>query len=257
MGAVAAIAAAGVVSAGVGAYASSTAAGKAAGSADQAARLNQQQNAATRQDLFPYNVLGQNAANAIQAGQFQFGQADMTDVNAARDYFGQAARLGSGPGAQAALEATPGYQFARNQGLQAAQNSAAARGLGVSGAALKGAATFATGLADQTYTSQFNKLVQSGSNSLAANSAQQGNILNTYNRLSDTAKIGENAAAQTGSIGATLTNQAGNALIAAGNDQAAGIQGIGNSISGNINSGVQNYLKYQGMTDGTDKNGTF
>lgn len=57
---------------------------------------------------------------------------------------------------QAQLEATPGYQFNLSQGLAATQNSAAARGLGVSGAALKGAATFATGLADSTYQQQFN-----------------------------------------------------------------------------------------------------
>lgn len=56
---------------------------------------------------------------------------------------------------QAELEATPGYQFSLNQGLRAAQNSAAARGLGVSGAALAGAAKFATGLADNTYQNQF------------------------------------------------------------------------------------------------------
>lgn len=240
-----------VVGAGATAYAGSQAAGAAKSGADKSVALAQNQEAATRQDLFPYNVLGQNAANAIQAGQFQFGIADMSDVNAARGYFNQAAALGSGPGAQAALEATPGYQFARNQGLQAAQNSAAARGLGVSGAALKGAATYATGLADQTYTNQFNKLVQSGQNSLNANTAQQGNITNTYNRLADTAKIGENAAAKTGDISATLTNQAGQGLIASGNAQAAGIAGIGNSISGNANSGAQNFLLSQGIANGS------
>jgi hypothetical protein len=52
---------------------------------------------------------------------------------------------------QAELEATPGYQFTRNQGLKAVQNSAAARGLGSSGMAQRGAAEYATGLADQTW----------------------------------------------------------------------------------------------------------
>ena len=45
---------------------------------------------------------------------------------------------------QADLEATPGYQFTLSQGLKAVQNSAAARGLGLSGAALKGATDYAT-----------------------------------------------------------------------------------------------------------------
>ena len=52
---------------------------------------------------------------------------------------------------QAELEATPGYQFTRNQGLKAVQNSAAARGLGSSGMAQRGAAEYATGLADTTW----------------------------------------------------------------------------------------------------------
>ena len=57
------------------------------------------------------------------------------------------------------LRNTPGYQFNLTQGLKATQNSAAARGLGISGAALKGASTFATGLADSTYQNQFNNAV--------------------------------------------------------------------------------------------------
>lgn len=243
-----------VLAAGIGAAASSSAAGTAANAAQGSARLAQEQAAVTRNSLFPYDILGQNAANQLQSGGFgfnAFGQTDLSDVNAARNYFGQAAALGSGPGAQAALEQTPGYQFARNQGLQATQNAAAARGLGVSGAALKGAATFATGLADQTYTNQFNKLVQSGQNSLSTNTAAQGNLTNTYNRLADLTKIGENATAQTGITDASLTNQAGNSLIAAGNATAAGISGAGNAISGNINSGVSNFLLSQAIQNGT------
>lgn len=61
---------------------------------------------------------------------------------------------------QATLETLPGYQFARTQGLKAVQNSAAARGLGVSGAALKGAATFSQGLADQNYSTYFQQQMQ-------------------------------------------------------------------------------------------------
>lgn len=55
---------------------------------------------------------------------------------------------------QSDLEATPGYQFTRSQGLKAVQNSAAARGLGLSGAAIKAAGDYATGLSDQTYNTR-------------------------------------------------------------------------------------------------------
>lgn len=53
------------------------------------------------------------------------------------------------------LAQTPGYKFTLQQGLQAAQNSNAAKGLGVSGAALRGASDYASGLASQTYNQQY------------------------------------------------------------------------------------------------------
>src|SRR6202035_582818 len=90
---------------------------------------------------------------------------------------------------QATLEATPGYQFNKTQGLKAVQNAAAARGLGASGAALKGAATFATGLADNTYQQQFQNAVT--------------NQTNAYNRLKGLIDTGETAAAGQGVIGAS------------------------------------------------------
>lgn len=59
------------------------------------------------------------------------------------------------------LESTPGYRFTRDQGLRAVQNSFAAKGLGRSGAAERGAARYVTGLADATYNQQLqNDLIQ-------------------------------------------------------------------------------------------------
>jgi hypothetical protein len=238
---------------------------KATAAADKAQNLLQQRYDTTRGDLLPYNATGQRAAAAIDAGQFQFGIADMKDVDQARGYFNQAATLGSGPGAQAALAATPGYQFALNQGLQATQNSAAARGLGVSGAALKGAATYATGLADQTYTNQFNKLINLGQNALTTNASREGNITNTFNRLASTEQIGENAAASTGTSGASLGNAAANATLAGGAAQVAGAIGTGNALADGIGgvtnayTGNQARLAYQQQqnqqTNGVDYKG--
>jgi hypothetical protein len=70
---------------------------------------------------------------------------------------------------QAGLEQTPGYQFTLQQGLKSAQNAAAARGLGVSGAALKASDTFATGLANSTYNQQLQ-------NAIATNQAQNAPV---------------------------------------------------------------------------------
>lgn len=92
------------------------------------------------------------------------------------------------------LQKLPGYQFTLGQGLESVQNGFAARGLGTSGAALKGAANYATGLANNTYQSQ------------VAN-------------LQNYANMGSNAAAGVGSN-----------LIQAGNAQASGLLGAANSI---------------------------
>lgn len=92
------------------------------------------------------------------------------------------------------LEKTPGYQFALQQGLKGTQNSYAAKGLGVSGAALKGASDYATGLASQTYQQQFQ-------NDLA----QKSQI---YNMLFNPVQLGAGAAAG----GANMTNNVGTNL---------------------------------------------
>jgi hypothetical protein len=51
------------------------------------------------------------------------------------------------------LRATPGYEFSLNQGINALDRSAAAKGLLLSGAHQKGLLSYGQGLADQTYRS--------------------------------------------------------------------------------------------------------
>jgi len=122
------------------------------------------------------------------------------------------------------LQSTPGYQWNLNQGEQAATNSAAARGLANSGAALKGASTYASGLADSTYQNQFNDtnaLAQEGYNALN----QQGN--NTMTAANNAGQV-----RMEGADGAmTTTMGAGNAL-------AGGLSSIGN-IYGQYNALLQ------------------
>lgn len=116
---------------------------------------------------------------------------------------------------QATLEKTPGYQFNLTQGLKAAQSAAAARGLGVSGAALKGATTYATGLADSTYQNQFNN----------ANINQT----NAFNRLYQVAGLGSGAATGAGQIGQSNANSQGALYNAMGQSQGAGTMGAANA----------------------------
>jgi hypothetical protein len=230
-GTAAAIGAAGAaVSAGASIYGSN----KAAASAKSAANQQQQQYQTTRGDLQPYFQPGQDAVqNALTLAQ-------SGPTGGGPDYVSQAAANIPPQMTQAQLEATPGYQFTLGQGLKATQSAAAAKGLGVSGAALKGAATYATGLADKTYLDQFNAAQQRFGDYLNLNTGQQGNLTNQFNRLNSVATLGANAAAGLGSQGTQAAANQGNYLNAAGIDQAQGVQGVGNAFA----SGANNYLAY-------------
>lgn len=243
MGVAGAIAATGVLSAG----ASLIGGSQASGAAKNAAGLQMQQYQTTRGDLLPYNQAGQSVLPSLTS------LATSGPNAGGPDYVTQAA--GARPPSvftQANLEATPGYQFTLGQGLKSVQNAAAARGVGVSGAALKGAATFATGLADSTYSNRFNEAQQSFNDILALNQAQQGNVQNAYNRLSGVATLGANAAAQTGQQGTAAAGNAGNALQQAGVYQGAATSGIGSAASNAVN----NYLGYQAFQGLTNRGNT-
>ena len=139
-----------------------------------------------------------------------------------------------------ALANTPGYKFNLLQGQQAVQNSAAARGLGVSGAALKSAADYATGLADSTWQSQANNYYAGQNNyNNAANTYYAGQN-NAYNKLMGVSGLGETAASTTGTLGVnSAANQATN-LINGATAQAAGNVGAATSLGTGLSTGVAN-----------------
>jgi hypothetical protein len=181
----------------------------------------------TREDLAPYRTAGSENLTELQKRlPFLTSPIEMTQEN---------------------LEKTPGYDFTKTQGLKGVQNSAAARGLGVSGAALKGAATFATGLANQTYKDQF--------------ALENTNRQNAYDRLMGVIGTGENAAAITGTLGnKTATSQAsvntatGQGVaantIGAGNAQAAAANATGAGVTKAFND-VGGYAAYKGLYGGS------
>lgn len=123
----------------------------------------------------------------------------------------------------------PGYQFSMDQGIQAIDRSAAARGILNSGATAKALDKFGQGLANQQYGTYYNRLAGlSGTGQTATN--ETANAAGTY---------GTNA-------GNELTN-AGNArasgYIGAANAFNSGLSGVGNSINGALN----NYFAYNGL----------
>lgn len=159
---------------------------------------------------------------------------------------------------QSDLEATPGYQFTLAQGLKSTQNAAAARGLGVSGAALKSAASYATGLSDQTFNTRFGQ-AQTQYSDASNNLTQQQSWLNgLIGGNQNLASLGGNVAANQGSQGANYANAASTTLTGLGNSQgaaaigganalASGFNGVSNALGGFINNpATQNYLQSNG-----------
>lgn len=258
-----------VAAAGIGAAASSSAAGAQSKAAGNAAAQNLAQFQLGYNTLNPYVQLGNNAYNQLTNDN---GGGDLYNyANYRSPYLSQAGQNVPGqinlPGApqpmtQAQLEQTPGYQFNLSQGLKATQSAAAAKGLGVSGAALKGAATYATGLADSTYQNQFANAqqiysdlfqnAQQGFNNqqqrygdfLNLGSQDMANRQNQINALLNSAGIGENAAAAVGNQGVQSAANTGNFLTQAGNAQAAGAVGVGNALSGGISNAINQYQQY-------------
>jgi len=211
----------GVIGAAATAYSANKAAPAQTDAANNATNAQLQMFGTTQKNLAPFIGAGGEATNQLMARLPELTAPIVMD--------------------QAALEKTPGYQFNLTQGLKATQNSAAARGLGSSGAALKGAATFATGLADSTYQQQFANAVT--------------NQTNAYNRLKGLIDTGESAAAGQGVIGAQTGQQIGSNMIGAGNAQAAGYNATGAAVN-NLASNIGGYAAYKGLYGGGTMGGS-
>lgn len=94
---------------------------------------------------------GMNQAAQQAAGAYQpFLQNGQAANHTLADLYGNNGALAQ-QNAQGGFENTPGYQFARNQGISALDASAAARGNLLSGNQTKAIQDYGTGLANQTY----------------------------------------------------------------------------------------------------------
>lgn len=169
----------------------------------------------TREDLSPYRDIGIDAS-----GRMKTKLSELTSpISVNPDDF----------------QNSDYFKFAMQQGQKGVTNSAAARGLASSGAALKGAAAFAKGLATDTYKTAFDM----------ANTNQT----NAYNRLISLIQAGGNAAAGTGQLGEKAAYNTGQALIGGGNAQAAAANSIGGSIA-NMSNTIGGFTAYKGLYGG-------
>jgi len=114
--------------------------------------------------------------------------------------------------------ASPDYQFRFGEGMRGLENSAAARGGLLSGNFLRGATDYGQKAASQEFG-------------------------NYWNRLQETARLGQNSAAGSGALGVQSAGQIGNTTMAQGAADASGYVGAANAVTG----GAQNYLFMNAM----------
>jgi hypothetical protein len=221
--------------------ATKSAANTQAGAARDAAQLQNDQWQQTQGNMKPYLDLGTSSIspllkamgyNATQNGDGTWSYNGTDSSNPLMQRF-------AAPTA-AEAEASPGYQFTLQQGLKATQNGAAARGLGTSGAALKGASTYATGLADSTY----NDVYQRALNTFNTNYKSASD---NVNRLTGLVGSGQNAAGGLGALGAQTSANIGNTITSGANASAAGTIGSANALTGALGSVGNNAMLY-GLT---------
>ena len=195
----------------VGGAMSSRAAGKAAGAqADAAAASNElqwEQYQQTREDNAP----------ALEARN--------KSLAALRSMLGIDGGAARGAPTAGEVMSEPGYAFGLQQGQQALDRQAAARGMRNSGAALMAAQRYGNDYATTKYNEAFNR--------------SQTGEMNRYNQLAGVAGLGQAGASQVASSGSQYATSAGNALMGAANAQgAAGIAqadtwgNVGNQLAG-------------------------
>ena len=204
------VAAAMVGAAAVGAAGSAYAgkqAGKAAktqaASADRASQIQWDMYDQTRKDLDPYKQAGDTSLSQLMGQMTPDGYFNQT-------YTGQD------------IYSDPSYQFRLQQGQDAIQSSAAAKGGLLTGATLKALQNYGQESASQEYSNAYNRF-----------NADQ---TNRYNRLSNLVGIGQNAAAQVGNAGAQTAQAVANNTMAGANSIAAGQVASANNWANTANN---------------------
>ncbi len=125
---------------------------------------------------------------------------------------------------QAKLEADPGYQFRLQQGTQAMERSAAAKGNLLSGNTLAAAQEFGQGLASQQYDKKIQQLTNAAQISAPGINQQAGLLQGTGQYLS---QAGQQQGAAAGDVGKAIANagQQANNYAGQGLLQSSALQG--------------------------------
>jgi hypothetical protein len=187
----------------VGGVVASNSASKAAkaqqNAADKASNTELEMFNQNREDMQPWREAGTGALKQMTEGTAAGGDfnRDFTLADFTRD---------------------PGYDFRMQQGSQALERSAAARGGALSGGALKGITRYGQDFASGEYQNAYNRF--------------NNDRTQRFNRLASLAGTGQTATRDVAQMGSQVAGSVANNIIGAGNSQASSYVGQGNAISG-------------------------
>ncbi len=207
-------------------YSANKAANTQAGAANRASDTQLQMFNKTQQNLQPW----------LSAGDTSL--ADLNYLMGVGPNTGQTdAARGGGYGSLAQpfdlskFQQSPAYQFNLEQGQQAINKGANARGNYYAPQTLQDLGKFSQGMASNEFQNAYQNYNQ--------------NQANVWNRLYGVSGSGQNAAANMGGFATATGGQIGQNIIGAGNAQAAGQIGVGNAITGGLNNAYNAYLTQQ------------
>lgn len=176
------VAAAVIGAAVIGAAGSAVAGSEAAGATKDAsnAAITQQQTALQQQATLsqPYRDLGSSNIQTYQNLLTGQGSGSAPGTTAP-------GTVAAGANIEQTLENTPGYKATLATGTEAAQRSAAASGLNLSGNQVAGVETYGAQLADTTYQTQLNNLLQPIQLGQAAAAGQAANVGTSASNISN------------------------------------------------------------------------
>ena len=170
--------------------------------AQNALNFNQQQWATSQNNLAPF----------VGTGQQALGQLSTAFANGGPQWTQQ---FQAPTAAQA--EQMPGYQFALQQGENAINASAAARGNVLNPGTSKALGQYAEGLASQNYQNVFNNALTGYQQNY--NQFQQGQA-NIYNRLMGITGVGQASAANAANLSQSAANTGANIALTSGAQQS-------------------------------------
>lgn len=215
------VAAAVVGSAGIGAVASYAGSRSVARSTEKAADISNDQYLQTREDMAPWREAGEVALRQLVEGTKDGGifNRNFTLQDFVKD---------------------PGYDFRLQEGTDAVEASAAARGGALSGGALKELARFGQNFASNEFNNAYNRW--------------NNDITTRFNRLSGVAGTGQTATRDVAAAGADNARTIGDMMTSGASARASGYAGVANSVNNGV-SNLANWYQSQQLLASLNKSG--